>query len=143
MRYDNQRPGLESQLEHVRQRPSLFEYAFSPSCEVESRSRARVVAKLDLGPQIPAICNQSVPRLNPGADSLNTNELRYSSNSQHTTNLLLSRLHGWPAGSPVNASSRTSRCATHDLEASMVCYSFSLEDLRLCSLPISRRTILQ
>jgi hypothetical protein len=30
------------------------------------------------------------------------------------TNLKLSRLHGWPAGSPVNASSRTSRCATHD-----------------------------
>jgi hypothetical protein len=26
----------------------------------------------------------------------------------------LSQRNGWPAGSPVNASSRTSRCATHD-----------------------------
>src|SRR4029077_7634644 len=26
----------------------------------------------------------------------------------------ISGLNGWPAGSPVNASSRTSRCATHD-----------------------------
>ncbi len=25
-----------------------------------------------------------------------------------------SRLNGWPAGTPVNASSRTSRCVTHD-----------------------------
>jgi hypothetical protein len=58
MRYDNQRPDLETQLEHVRQRPSLFEYAFSPSCEVESRSRARTVAKLDLGLQIPVIGNR-------------------------------------------------------------------------------------
>ena len=29
------------------------------------------------------------------------------------------------------------------LGASMVCYSFSVEDLHLCSLPISRRTRLQ
>src|SRR5260221_6561734 len=27
---------------------------------------------------------------------------------------VLSRLDGWPASSPVNASQRTSRCATHD-----------------------------
>src|SRR5260221_4574164 len=30
------------------------------------------------------------------------------------TNLKISRLNGWPANSPVNASSRTSRCVTHD-----------------------------
>src|SRR6267142_2054913 len=56
------------------------------------------------------------------------------------TNLLLSRLDGWPAGSPVNASSRTSRCATHDSGPVWFAIPFLLETSTLYSLPISRRT---
>src|SRR5271166_2647071 len=40
---------------------------------------------------------------------------RYANSVGTLNNLKLSRLDGWPAGSPVNASSRTSRYVTHDL----------------------------
>jgi len=56
------------------------------------------------------------------------------------TNLKLSRLNGWPAGSPVNASSRISRRATHDsgpvrLAIPLLLWTFTIT---LCA--VSRRT---
>ena len=50
----------------------------------------------------------------------------------------LSRLNGWPAGFPVNASSRISRCATHDsgparLAIPLLLWTFTIYSLR--SLP--------
>jgi hypothetical protein len=64
---------------------------------------------------------------------------------------VLSRLDGWPAGSPVNASQRTSRCATHDsgpvwfaIPSLFGTFTFSLcrfsRRTTLYSLSISRRT---
>ena len=43
-------------------------------------------------------------------------------------------------GSPINASSRTSRCATHDSGPVWFAIPFLLETFTLYSLPISRRT---
>ena len=48
--------------------------------------------------------------------------------------------NGWPAGSPVNASLRTSRCTTHDSGPVWFAIPFLLETSTLYSLPISRRT---
>jgi hypothetical protein len=67
---------------------------------------------------------------------------------------VLSRLDGWPAGSPVNASQRTSRCATHDsgpvwfaIPSLFGTFTFSLcrfsRRTTLYSLSISRRTSVQ
>src|SRR5258708_13049216 len=60
------------------------------------------------------------------------------------TNLKISRLNGWPASSPVNASSRTSRCVTHDsgpvwLAIPFLLRTFTFYSLR--SLPAHKRTI--
>src|SRR5258708_39625535 len=52
----------------------------------------------------------------------------------------ISRLNSWPAGSPVNASSRTSRCATHDSGPVWFAIPSLLETFTLYSLSISRRT---
>src|SRR5258708_8280151 len=52
----------------------------------------------------------------------------------------ISRLNGWPAGSPVNASSRTSQCATHDSGPVWFAIPSLLETFTLYSLSISRRT---
>jgi hypothetical protein len=52
---------------------------------------------------------------------------------------IFSRLHGCPAGSPVNASSRSSPCATHDSGRVWFAVPFLLETFTLCFLPISRR----
>jgi hypothetical protein len=56
------------------------------------------------------------------------------------TNIKISRLNGWPAGSPVNASSRTSRCATHDSGPVWFAIPSLLETFTLYSLSIYRRT---
>src|SRR5258708_12373150 len=59
------------------------------------------------------------------------------------TNLKISRLNGWPANSPVNASSRTSRCVTHDsgpvcLAIPLLLRTFTFYSLR--TLPPHSRT---
>ena len=53
---------------------------------------------------------------------------------------VLSRLDGWPAGPPVKASSRTSRCATHDSGPFWFAIPFLSETFTLYSLSISQRT---
>jgi hypothetical protein len=48
--------------------------------------------------------------------------------STSASGLGISRLNGWPARSPVNASPKPSRVSAHDSGASVVCYTFTARD---------------
>ena len=52
----------------------------------------------------------------------------------------ISWLNGWPIRTPVNASRRTSRCATHDSGTTRFARSLLSGTFTLYSFPVSRRT---